>query len=272
VNLKFVIPLIFLFSFEISSVNAQCFKKNNAFTEGESISYEVSYNWGPIWVNAGIVTFSVSREKFLGKDAWHLKSTGTTYSSYDLLFKVRDYYDTWINPDSFTTYEFRRYIYEGGYSLINTLRFDYPNSKAYSSTKRNKNPVRLDTLKADPCSFDILSAVYFTRTFDFSNLKPETKIPISVIIDDNIYAIYIRALGKETVTNKDGSRYRCIKFSAKMVQGTIFKGDEDILVWVTDDENKIPVYIEARILVGKIKAYLKDAKGLRNPASSVIKK
>ena len=103
-------------------------------------------------------------------------------------------------------------------------------------------------------------------------MKPDTKIPISVIIDDNIYPIYIRELGKEVVENQDGTKYRCIKFSAKMVQGTIFKGDEDILVWVTDDENKIPVYIEAKILVGTVKAYVKEMKGLRNPATSRISK
>jgi len=269
------ITILFLFllcCFQPAYLIAQCFQKNNAFGEGETISYEVSYNWGPIWVNAGKVTFSVAREKFMGRDTWHLKSTGVTYSSYDLLFKVRDYYDSWINPDSFGTYEFRRYIYEGGYSLVNSLRFDNANTKAFSSTKRNNNPVHFDTLKSDPCSFDMLSAVYFTRTLDFSKMKPDTRIPISVIIDDNIYPIYIRELGKEVVENQDGTKYRCIKFSAKMVQGTIFKGDEDILVWVTDDENKIPVYIEAKILVGTVKAYVKEMKGLRNPATSRISK
>jgi hypothetical protein len=73
------------------------------------------------------------------------------------------------------------------------------------------------------------------------------------------------------VENRDGKRYRCVKFAAKMVQGTIFRGDEDVLVWVTDDENRIPVYIEAKILVGTVKAYLKDMRGLRNPVSSLLK-
>ena len=56
-----------------------------------------------------------------------------------------------------------------------------------------------------------------------------------------------------------------------MVQGTIFRGDEDVLVWVTDDENKIPIYIQAKIIVGTVKAYLRESKGLRNPVSSVVK-
>jgi hypothetical protein len=263
--------IVLLFFFQVSGSEAQCFKNNNAFGDGETISYEVSYNWGPIWVNAGLVTFSAVKEKFLGKDSWHLKSSGKTYTSYDLFFKVRDYYDTWIDPDSFITYEFRRYIYEGGYSLINSLRFDYGKSRVYSNTKRNNDPVKFDTVKLKPCSFDMLASIYFTRTLDFKTLSTNTKIPISVIIDDYTYPIYIKAIGKEVVTNQDGKRYKCIKFTAKMVEGTIFKGDEDILVWVTDDENKIPILIEAKILVGTVKAYLKEAKGLRNPSTALIK-
>ena len=56
-----------------------------------------------------------------------------------------------------------------------------------------------------------------------------------------------------------------------MVQGTIFRGNEDVLVWVTDDANKIPVYIEAKIILGSVKAYLLEAKGLKNPMKALIK-
>jgi hypothetical protein len=267
---KLIFFTLLIFLSDISLLHAQCFKKNSAFSNGEKITFQISYSWGPIWVDAGEVAFSVMSESFLGKDALHLKCTGITYPSYDLFYKVRDYYDSWVNPETFNTYEFHRYTYEGGYSLVNTLRFDHPAQKVFSTTKTNQNPTRFDTLKAEPCSFDMLAAVYYTRTLDFSGLKPDTRIPITVIIDDKAYPIFIRSLGKETVTNIDGKKYRCLKFSAKMVEGTIFRGDEDVLVWVTDDENKIPVYIQAKILVGTVKAYVKEMKGLLNPVSSQV--
>jgi hypothetical protein len=267
-----IILVLFLVLYGPYGAAAQCMKKNNAFGPGETVTFVISYNWGPIWVDAGEVSFSVASESFLGKSAWHLKATGITYSSYDFFFKVRDYYDSWINPDTFFTHEFRRYIYEGGYTLVNTLRFDQPNMKAYSTTKRNTSQPRFDTVKMDPCSFDMLAAVYYTRTLDISGLSKDTRIPVSVIIDDKIFPIYIRYMGKETVKGLDGKKYRCLKFSAKMVEGTIFRGDEDVLVWVTDDENKVPVYVQAKILVGTVKAYLKEMKGLRNPVSSLVKK
>jgi len=252
-------------------LNAQCFTSNDAFGDGEEVSYTVSYNWGPVWVDAGLVTFSAKKEMFLGKPSWHLKSTGKTFRTYDILFKVRDYYDSWVDPDTFHSFEFRRYIYEGGYTLLNTMKFDQEKHEVYSNTKTDNNPQRTDTLKILPCSFDMLSAVYYTRTLDLPNISKDFKKQIPVLIDDGYYNIYIRPLGKEIVENTDGKKYRCTKFAAKMVEGTIFRGDEDVLVWVTDDANKVPIYIEAKIIIGTVKAYLKEARGLKNPNIALIK-
>jgi len=264
--------LIFLlFTISLPGLQAQCYKENRAFKEGEFLSYEISYNWGPIWVDAGLVTFSTDQEPYAGRPAWHLKSSGRTYKSYDFFFKVIDYYDSWIDPVTFHPYEFRRSICEGGYKLLNTLRYDRTGQTVYSSTKTNNNPVRYDTLKSAPCVYNPLLSVYVARTLDISSLKHDARIPVTVLIDDSIYAIYIRYLGKDVIENRDGKRYRCIKFSAKMVQGTIFRGDEDVMVWVTDDENRIPIYIEAKILVGTVKAYLKEMRGIRNPLTSLLK-
>ena len=252
-------------------VFAQCPVSGTVFGDGEQIRYTVSYNWGPVWVDAGIVTFSVKNELFRGKPAWHLNGAGKSFTSYDLLFKVRDYFDSWIDPGTFQSYDFRRNVYEGGYTLLNTLNFDYNSRKVIANTKCKNKPQRTDTLPIRPCAFDMLSAVYYTRTLDFSELQPNMKKNITVLIDDTYYDIYIKCLGKEIVESTDGKRYRCIKFAARMVQGTIFKGEEDVLVWVTDDANRIPVYIEAKIIVGTIKAYLKDTKGVKNPFTSVVR-
>ena len=261
----------FLCILSVTEMKSQCFTGNHAFRDGEFISYTVTYSLGPIWVDAGVVTFSVLNETYQGKPSWHLKSTGKTFPSYDWFFKVVDYYDTWVDPESFMAYDFRRSVYEGGYTLLNTMHFNHPKHLVYSNTKSNNNPVRFDTLKQGSCAFDMLSSVYIARTFNFSGMKKGDIVPVSVMIDDNIYDIYIKFLGKEIVEARDGTKYHCIKFTAKMVQGTIFRGDEDVLVWVTDDENKIPIYIQAKIIVGTVKAYLRESKGLRNPVSSVVK-
>jgi len=263
--------LLITIFFNILNLEAQCITGNEVFREGEEIIYTVSYNWGPVWVDAGLVTFSATKENYFGKTAWHFKSTGKTFASYDFFYKVRDYYDSWADPISFRSLGFRRYIYEGGYTLVNTMTFDYDRSRIISNTKGNNNPVRYDTLKFTPCTFDMLTAVYFTRTLDLEKMNLNEKREVSLIIDDGFYNIYVRSLGKETVENTDGKMYRCNKFAAKMVEGTIFRGDEDVLVWVTDDANKVPIRIEAKIIVGTVKAYLKEAKGLRNPVGALLK-
>ena len=251
--------------------HAQCPVSNTVFGNGEQISYTVSYNWGPVWVDAGLVTFSVNNEIYFGKPSWHLRSTGKSFMSYDMLFKVRDYYDSWIDPETFRSFNFRRNISEGGYTLLNTLIFEQSGERVIFNTKRNNQHLKTDTLQLPNCVFDILAAIYYTRTLDFSDLRPQGKKQITVLIDDAYFEIYIRPIGKEIVQSTDGKRYRCIKFAAKMVQGTIFKGDEDVTVWVTDDANKIPVYIEAKIIVGTVKAYMKETKGLKNPMTSLIR-
>ncbi len=263
--------ILILSCISFSGLQAQCYKENHTFKEGEFLSYEISYNWGPIWVDAGLVNFSIAPDTYAGKNVWHLKSSGKTYKSYDFFFKVVDYYDAWIDPETFHPYEFRRSVNEGGYNLLNILRYDRNGQTVFSSTKTNNNPVRFDTLKPGPCVYNPLSAVYVARTLDISGLKHDARIPVSVLIDDSTYEIYIRYLGKEVVESRDGKKYRCIKFAAKMVKGTIFRGDEDVVVWVTDDDNRIPVYIEAKIIVGTVKAYLKETHGLRNPISSLLK-
>lgn len=262
--------LIIFFVITLTKSYGQCSVNNDVFGNGEQISYTISYNWGPVWVDAGIVTFSAVSDIRQGKPVWHLRSTGKTFTSYDLLFKVRDYYDSWIDPATFKTAEFRRYIYEGGYTLQNTLVFNHSKGTILANTKSNNNPMRIDTLLIKPCTFDMLGAVYYVRTLDLTSLKPELKHPVNVLIDDSVYQIYIRYAGKEIVENTDGKKYRCLKFHAKMVVGTIFKGDEDVTIWVTDDRNKIPVYIEAHIQIGTIKAYLKEMKGLKSAVVSRI--
>ena len=93
-----------------------------------------------------------------------------------------------------------------------------------------------------------------------------------MVIDNKVHNLYVRYLGKEIIADRNKQKYRCVKFSALLVSGTIFQGGEELSVWVTDDYNKIPILIEAGILVGSIKVYLSEAKGLRHEFSAKIQK
>jgi len=258
-----LIALLWIVLCIVGSVRSQCPFQHVVFTNGEEVSFTVSYNWGPIWVDAGTVSFKTTLEQKKGKTLWHFVSSGRTFASYDFLFKVGDTYESWIDTTTFETIEFSRYIYEGGYQLQNRSWFDSPHRMVYSNTKRNDDPIVHDTLHMIGCTFDMLSAVYYVRSLDPDSMQRDTVLPVFVAIDDSVYRIDVRLLGKEIVEHPDGTRYPCNKFSATMVEGTIFTKDQEALVWVTDDRNRIPVYIEAKILVGSVKAYLREAKGLK---------
>ena len=121
------------------------------------------------------------------------------------------------------------------------------------------------------CVQDVMSAVYYARNIQFDKYQVNDKIPFSMFLDNQIYNIYIKYLGKEVVKTKYG-RFNAIKFKPLLVKGTMFEGGEKMTVWVTDDENHIPVRIESPIVVGSVKADMMDFANLRHPLSSLVEK
>ena len=268
---KFIpIRLIVLLIFLAVSHNSPAQEIQKVFKAGETIFYDVAYNWGFIWVDAGKVKFSVDSLVIDGRPVYHFKSSGRSLKIYDWIFKVRDYYESYADAVSFEPVYFRRNTYEGGYFVKNEYNFDYENKKIFSHTENSDKPETYDTLNLLPGIKDVQTAVYFARSINFSDKKIGEKFYFSMIIDNEVYNIYARYLGKEIVENIDGRIYRCHKFSAMLVEGTIFKGGEDLLVWATDDKNQIPVIVEAKIIVGSVKAYLVNTKNLFHKTTSII--
>ncbi|WP_430810787.1 MULTISPECIES: DUF3108 domain-containing protein [unclassified Carboxylicivirga] len=252
-------------------VGAQCKDTNTAFKAGELVRYHAYYNWGFIWINAGQVSFEVEPTTVDTSPAYHLKAHGATYKSYDFLFKVRDTFETKVDTLHLEPYEFKRVTNEGSYHANYLYRFNREQRSIVASIQKEKEPQRDTTLLWKDCSFDLLTMVYKARNIDYEQYRENEKIPISMVVDGEIHDIYIRYLGKETIKNRDGRRFRCLKFSPLLVEGTIFKSGEDMTVWVTDDANRIPIVVEAKILIGSVKAVFVDAVNTRYPLSAEIK-
>ncbi len=251
-------------------VTGQCFERNFAFSAGELLNYNVVYNWKFIWLNAGEVSFGVKKGTYRQRDAYCLYSYGNTYKGYDWFYKVRDTFRTYLDMQPLRPLRFHRNSYEGGYQVNNRYVYDYNKEKIYSFTENSNKPYVEDTLELSKCTFDVLSLCYYARNLDFSGLKVNDTIPVRSVIDNELFNLYIRYLGKVYIETASGDKYRCIKFSALLVEGTIFEGGEDLFVWVSDDKNRIPILVEAKILVGSVKAVLKDYQGLRNPFDGLV--
>jgi len=116
---------------------------------------------------------------------------------------------------------------------------------------------------------DVVSAIYYSRNIDFNKYKEDDKIPFSMFLDNETYNLYLRYLGKETIKTKYG-KFRAIKFKPLLIKGTIFEGGEKMIVWVSDDANRIPLRIESPISVGSIKVDMMNYRNPRYPLSALI--
>lgn len=231
------------------------------YSAGEKFKMEVYYNWGFIWLNAGWVTFEIKDTIWNNTKAYHLYSEGSTYSGYDWFFKVRDKYEAVVEPKLYKPYWFRCNTQEGGNWSKGEIVFNYENHQAITQTETAKRKFGIDTLKITPKTTDLISAIYIARSIDFSKIKEKESVPISVIIDNEVFSLHFRYLGKEIINTKSEKKYKCKKFAVKMVEGTIFNGGEDLTAWVTDDLNNLPILVEAKILIGSVKAFLTDVEG-----------
>jgi len=258
--------LIFSNSF---SLFAQCESENIAFKDGDKLSYEVYYNVGFIWVEAAEVVFEVKKKSFNGLECFHLSVYGKSLPSYDWAFKVRDYYDTYAEAETLKPQLFIRNTSEGDYKVDNTYYFDYDNKEIISRTSNSNQPPKDSTLVLDKCYKDLLSTFYSARSNDFSTFEVDKNVPFDVVIDNRAYTIYGRLKGYETVEDKHGKKYNCAKLAAYLEEGSMFSGDSEIFVYVTNDKNKVPILVEAPILVGAVKVYLTKAENLKYPLEFV---
>jgi hypothetical protein len=227
---------------------------NKTTQSGEVLTYKIYYTLAGIYANTAEVTFSNTLEKLNNKPVYHFVGNGKTYPSYDWFFKVRDVYESFVDTATMLPYKFIRNISEGKNKMYHQAIFNQTNNTAISTQKLIKTPASVQ---------DVLSSIYYARNIDFANAKINDKIYFNMYLDDVVYPIYLTYLGKSTIKTKFGT-YNTLKFRPKLIEGTIFKGGEKMTVYVTDDENKIPVYIETPIIVGTIKVYFFAAKGLRN--------
>lgn len=271
-NYLLIAILVLVYSLGAYDLKSQCDEKNTTFGPGEIAYYHAYYNWKFIWLNAGDVTFSVKEAKWKGNAALFLSSIGSTHRGYDRFFQVRDTFEAYIDPLTIQPFEFRQITNEGSYSANHHYLFYSSNRTIRTAIRRDGGPLETSVINWPECTFDLLSMVYHARNIDFEKYKNGDKIPISMIVDGEIHNLYIRYLGKETIKNRDDKWYRCLKFSPLLVKGTIFESGEDMTVWVTDDLNRLPIIVEAKIMVGSVKAVFYSAKGLRHPMDAEVSK
>jgi len=227
---------------------------NNAFKAGEKLTYTVHYGW----VDAGEAVLEVKESpwNFSGREAYNIVGTGRSLGAFNWVFKVRDRYETYIDKEGIFPYRFIRDVDEGGYEINQDYVF-FPDKRAVKTQE--------DTVYATPDFVqDMLSSFYYARTLDFSNVKSGDVFTIMTIVDEEVFPMKIKFLKRETISLRKGD-FRCLKFVPVIQEGRIFKDQDDLNVWITDDDNHVTVLAKASILVGSIKMELTDYEGLSHP-------
>ena len=189
----------------------------------------------------------------------HVVGTGRTTGAFDWFYKVRDRYESYIDNESLLPWRFVRQVDEGGYTINQNVKFNHAKKTATSEKKTISTPGHVQ---------DMISAFYFARTLDFSQAAPGDTFSITTYLDDEIFPMVIKYVGKETIKTKAG-KFRCIVFHPMLLEGRVFKEQEGMTVWVTDDKNRIPVRAEAEIMIGSVKMDLKNYSGVASPLALV---
>jgi len=236
---------------------------NDAFKGGEWFKFRIHYGI----FNASYATIEVNETMWEGKPVFHAKGIGRTTGLARWFFKVDDYYDSYFTKDDIRPLFFTRNINEGGYKKHVEIRFDHDQKKAFVDDKLRSKQGTFDT---NANVQDLISCFYYLRNaFDISEIKKDEFVVVNLFFDESNYAFKFKFLGTETIKTKFGY-VKTLKFRPYVQSGRVFRSNESITLWVSNDKNRTPLRLQAALRVGSITADLDEFKGLKNPFEIVV--
>lgn len=231
-------------------------EEKEAFKSGEWLRYKMSYSG---FLRAGTAILEVDEKDLNGKKVYHTKGSGWTSGMIKWFFKVDDVYESYFDINEVKPYVFKRKINEGGYKKHRITNFDYNTNKAYIQDFENQK----DTTVAFSNVQDMLSSFYYLRNQDVEHMEKGDEIAIDMFMDSQIYPFKLRFLGREVLKTKFG-KVNSLIFRPLVQSGRVFKAQESVTIWITDDLNKIPIKMKADLSVGSLRAELESYRGLAN--------
>jgi hypothetical protein len=232
--------------------------KEDAYNVGEWFKFRVHYGF----VNAGYATLEVKDAVINNKKTFHVIGKGYTTGMSRFFFKVDDLYESYIDKESGNPYQFVRKINEGGYTKNQEGFFNQVANKVLIKDYKHHSEKNFVIPKNTQ---DILSAFYYLRNYpSIDKINPGETIAIDMFFDEETTKFKLKFIGRDDITTKFGT-VSCMVFKPYVQSGRVFKEQESLTVWISDDDNRLPVRIKAELAVGSIKADLDAFKGLNNP-------
>jgi len=232
--------------------------EQKAFGVGEKLMFDVSY--GPI--TAGEAVMQIPRlETQMNRPTYRIEFTVNSLKTFDWIFEVRDRYLTFVDVEAIAPLRFEQHIREGTYRRDFTADFDQANHVAKTSEGDHAIPEYVH---------DIMSAFYFARTLDYSNMKAGEYIQLFNFYKDKSYDLRVRFLGRQELEVEAGT-FNTVVVEPLIMEGGLFKAEGRIVIWLTDDERKIPIRVNTKVVIGSIDVELREYSGLVGPLKSKIK-
>jgi len=260
-------PRVILILFLLSSLSAfpQSHRTihNTAFVRGEKLTFRVAFNSALTGsITGGKATLEVKDENKIinNRSTYHVIGEGKTTGFIELFYKVHDRFESYFDQDALIARQFTRRTRENKYKKDDLVIFRQDDRLAVSLQKVVKVPANIQ---------DIISALYYARTLDISDLKPGGTILIPFFLDDSVYHSRVIFKGRETVQTKLG-KFRCVAFQPMVATGYAFDDPYPITVWITDDANRLPVLIESEQSVGRGRVELVSYSGLAHPITAKL--
>lgn len=244
-----------------NDASTPCKIENTAIKGGEKLVYKAYYNWEFVWVPAGEAEFYINETA----ETFEVTVRAKTYKGYDAFFRVRDYFHSVIDKKTMFPKKFVRHIEEGNYTKFDSTLFFPEKKQAISYNGPSKSKAKRKVITIDPCTHDLLSVFYFLRNTNVNNFKPGDIVPTTLLFDEEIYPISMRYEGAhKNYDIKEVGKIDAIKVIPQLITGTVFKDENQMQIFVSNDKNKIPLVVESPLVVGSAKAVLKSYSGLRH--------
>ncbi len=233
------------------------------YQPGEKLKYDIHF----AFVAAGNAFLTVTRDTFRGREAWRIRLVGQTTGLADVIYKVRDRYECYMDPETGFPLFAIRDIHEGNYRRYNEVTFDHtsrPDSSIVYSQHKGKVVVPKNI-------YDILTAFYFFRNhYARYPFRPREVVVIQSYFTDELFPLKMRYLGRETI--KVGKeKIRCLRFGPVTEVGRAFASEDDMAMWLSDDDNFLPVKAVISLKVGSFKIFLRDYEGLKYPFEALVR-
>lgn len=234
--------------------------ENRSFEAGEHLEYRVHYGF----INAAeaIVHIDNRIHKINNRPCYNVKVVGRTTGAFDLVTKVRDTWQSYIDTLAILPQQFYTNKREGGYKSVEKVLFDHATNQAQRFELDASNKITNYNLPND--IQDVVSGYYYLRTLNFDKMKVGQLITVKAFFEGDVYDMRMKYAGKELVKTKFGSS-KVIKINPILPKNSFFEDENSIRIWVSDDDNKIPLKIEVDLKIGQISMDIKKYSGLKNP-------